>query len=373
MCFLIGCRESNRSTEPFDAAPAPNDAGRGNALPSDAAASASDAGGTSSPTVTPTKVTTDGMSAVRTLVATASGALVVWARDDGDSSEIVARAIDAKGAWIGKTRLLRRTSGSVAQVAAVVSGDDVWVGWGSSSKRVAFVALVRTDLALEHVSSPVTLVSTSGEGMSVGEHSIALASTRFGVAMAYPSGKARCKDDSGEMAPCLEFAVTSVDRAFAQKTLLKHALAVGPEISIDALVDVESGVALSAFGWRGGADVANFYLPYDGSGAKSLPQCRPPHQMHHVDGKLLLLCAGDFYAKGETCPLAKDNLCPRVSAIDLSSSAPPKLSIITRDHTRCAPKRTREIEWGGGKAMIVDPRPPFEIDSSGKPKPTRCP
>lgn len=374
MFALVGCRESARHDAVDSSAFVAVEA-EAPPIAREASAPSGDAMPSGGPVFAmgPTKSTSDALSPTRILIPTPLGALAVWAREEGDTSEIVARAIDPRGNWNGKARLLRRTSGSVEQVAAAVSEGDLWVAWGSASKRSAFVATVRATLNLESVSTPLTLVTTSGEGLSVGAHSIAITPAQKGVAIAYPAGKARCKDDSGEMVPCLEFAVSLVDRTFAQKPMFKHSLNVGPDIAIDALTDVGHGVAISAFGWHGGAEVANYYLPYDGSAPRALPSCRPPHQMHYVEGKLILFCPADFYAKGETCPLAKDDLCPRVAAIDPASNDPLKLTIVTRDHTRCSPNRARELEWGGGKAAIADERPPVEIDANGKVRPSRCP
>ena len=109
--------------------------------------------------------------------------------------------------------------------------------------------------------------------------------------------------DLPEEPGCLGYAVYQVE---GDQPIRLHAgaLSGGPELSIEGLIDTPHGPALSAWSWRGGANVDARWLR---DPPVTLPFCRPPVARVRDDGGLWTLCPATYGPDG--CPPDAEGLC----------------------------------------------------------------
>lgn len=264
VCLSLGaeCRRE-QPPKPLPAAGgAAASPGVGTASP--AAAGGAAAAGGSSDGVPQTLPESTPVAAPARLVDTGSGAVLVWASNQAASrkSELIARALDARGAFAGPPKLLRRTTGPVVDLDASARGESLWVGWiavseespeeaaqakqaqaaknerkGKGKKRPRrmdkeedfegpeegarkkyLIAALRTDPALRHAEPPVTIDNfRSRQTDTIQERVMVGATDKGGALVVAPGQPGKCDvqigdtEDSKVPHPCDTFAEAVIE------------------------------------------------------------------------------------------------------------------------------------------------------------------
>jgi hypothetical protein len=278
---------------------------------------------------------------------TPTGAIVVLAEHDpaAHQTHLLTQALSPAGQPMGAPVSLQQTPGQVLKAAIAADDAAVWLAW------VSMLQAPDADQPGRFVAEARQLAPTPGTTVSLGsyhlgghpEHgAVAVAVAEDGgtwVAAADTTRPCRPPDAPGEE-PCLGYAVYRLDSG-AREAIRIHtgALSGGPELTIEGLIDTPSGPALSAWAWRGGANVDALWLTEP---ARALPSCRPPMARAWVADHPLTLCPASFGP--DDCPVGSDGTC--FMAIDAAGE-----HALTDWRLSCtAAGPVVALSWSGGEA-----------------------
>lgn len=366
-------RQGEEAPHRQDASPAPASSAPASSAPaSPAPASPAPAGAQPEP---PVSTATPGPVAVTAL---ADGALVVWSRHDfeAERSELLVLLLDELGQPREEPRLLRRTSGEVLDLAVSRKEGQAWVAWvallGSEPRPRGLLAAMMVAPDLSMALPPITLgqFSTPNFLNWPGRDMVrVLALAGDEAVVAGVGADARCTDIvDGRDTKCPGFELHWL-RPDGTSTRAAHFGADGGDPGVGSLIDVGTGALLDVWAWHGGPTFASSYAPY---GRESTPApfrlitCRPPFSRAWTGAELVTLCASDYLAEGERCPLldaAEPDLCPRIHAVRTGDvvvtrtrGASDKRPALTSERVFCRGGRpVKEVAWAGGK-LLLDPQ-----------------
>ncbi len=313
------------------------------------------------------------------------GALVVWSSHDAEAgrSELVVLELDELGQARGEPRLLRRTSGEVLALAVSHKEGQAWVAWvallASEPRARGLLAAMMVASDLSSALPPVTLGQFSTPHLVdwPGRDMVRVLALADGEAVvAGVGGDAQCTDIvDGRDTKCPGFELHWV-RPDGTSTRAAHFGADGGDPAIGSLVDVGTGAVFDVWAWHGGATFASTYAPRGGESTQPpfrLITCRPPFSRGWTGAELVTLCAGDYLAEGERCPLrdaTESDLCPRVHAVrpgdvvvTRARGASGEAPAVTAERVVCRGGHpVEEVTWAGGKLLLDPQRPGASLD-----------
>ncbi len=246
------------------------------------------------------------------LAPTPSGAIVVLSEYDSAAHQtrLSTRHLSPSGLPAGEAVLARQTSGQVLQAAVAADEDGVWLAW------VSMIQAPDADQPGRFFAAAQQLAPALGAPITLGfydlgghpEHGAVAVAMRPGggawVAASDTTRPCRFQDIPGEES-CLGYAVHRLDSGSAEATRLHTgALSGGPELAIEGLIDTPRGPALSAWTWRGGANVDALWLT---DPVQVLPSCRPPMARAWVEDHPLTLCPATYGP--DDCPVGESGDC----------------------------------------------------------------
>lgn len=279
------------------------------------------------------------------------GKTTVWGVEDGDATRLVAKTAG------GKTKLLRRTSGKVKAIDAVVNGNDIVVAWASELAKggTQVIALVTASADLAKVTPPTTVAMVAA-AMQLEGH-VAIANNPKGGSIVVHQGPgASCKllDHPTE---CVTFEVKAISTGGTVTKVASAKLHGGPSPEY-RLLDVD-GRALAVLGssMRGGRSLEGLVVTYDATDPKpafSVPICGGaashfPELVRGASGEIVSVCL-DTRFDNPKCVKPSDgdvDRCLRVAAVALDGK---DLAPAVKGRTAAVQK----VECGdGGKPKLV--------------------
>lgn len=297
---------------------------------------------------------------------TPKGALAVWSQPDGDGSFVLAAYESEPGVVAAPPKLLRRTSGRVAAVNAVLAGprgDALAVAWASSLRDTnQLVALVFAGVDLNGVTAPVTLGIVAAP-IALEAHVGLWANPRGGVVVAHQGPDARCTflDHPSE---CLTFEVKAVPLAGTVERLGGASLDGGPAPEYFALDLDGRGLVVSASSMRGGRSWVSVVVPYqpgEPTAPFDVPTCGglagiAPEYARGSLGEFVSLCV----AMRDGAPCAKPvrgepDACLRIAVTAKDGRAvTPSAAGVAALRVECAENKPK-ISFSGGAVTLVAP------------------
>ena len=297
--------------------------------------------------------------------------LKLWvqpSRKDG-KSDIFGQLYDPKNKAAGNPKLIRRTSGQVAALTASTQGGLLYIAWISvlpqkpGKDRETLVALLRTDVELRAASAPVAIehgnkvgseIEDDGEGKR-GPTVRLLTPAKGGAVVVYYSRLAPEKVWVAYVTPNLELRRWGA------------VVADGGDGSFGGVTDLDRGVLVWTFAWRGGASWGQHVFSYvEGQPVPSiqLGTCRPPMTYYFTGTELVTYCPSDYKPEKESCPIdgTDDSLCAKVLVQTLDGTVrterkgktDPMAPLLERRYVCKDGKWVARLRWKGGSVEIAN-------------------
>lgn len=273
------------------------------------------------------------------LVGVQGGAVEIWTHRVVGRTEILTRALDAEGNPRGPTRVFDGLEGTVPWLTAVRSGNHVWLAWVASTKAAksamfGFVDTEAKEAALAY-KVPIENDDEAVGSVRVAPHGTDGGHAAFAAVTAKKEGM--CGDiEAGTGCPTAQWSVLGY-KSFDHKhrELHKSTLGGGPNVVVDALVDLGGAIFASASAWHG-APVVDFALaPLPGQDGGALPDVRaivpsppprPPFSVAFTGDALVFRAPSQPWGeKKGKCPRPsfEHGLCEQIAIVPVTKSGAP--------------------------------------------------
>lgn len=286
-----------------------------------------------------------------TRITTSKGNLVVWSEPDGEMSLVLAGYEAKPGELVAgsSAKIIRRTSGRVGAVAAVVAeapGDasdagnaagnaannasDVAIAWASGlgeSNGGQLIALVYASVDLARVTAPITLGIVKAPIAQQAHVALAKNPKAGGVVAMHQGPGASCML-LGQPTECLTFDVKVVSPAGKIDRVGGSKLHGGPSPEFYAIDLDGQALAVYASSMRGGRTIEPIVVPYvagETPPAFDLPVCGglagyAPDLHRGTKGELVSVCLGPRPEKGPCAKPVRGDDPDRCPTVAISSS-----------------------------------------------------